>query len=78
MTLVLIVDDHEMFAQSLARLLGDDPDITVIGYEATGRGAIERVRTDRPDVVIMDFQLPDIDGASATRLLLDGVCPEFS
>lgn len=66
---VLIVDDHEMVAQSLTRLLGDDPSLEVIGHEFSAQAGIDRVLVDRPDVVIMDYLMPDMDGAVATRLL---------
>lgn len=67
---VLVVDDHEMVAKSLVRLLGEDPTVSIIGAESTGRAGISRALEDHADVVVMDFQLPDMDGASATRLLL--------
>jgi EAL domain-containing protein (putative c-di-GMP-specific phosphodiesterase class I) len=66
---VLIVDDHELLAQSLARVLGDDPTISVIGTEATASAGIQRASKDRPEIVIMDYALPDLDGAGATKLL---------
>ncbi|MGZ4561646.1 MAG: EAL domain-containing protein [Mycobacteriaceae bacterium] len=66
---VLIVDDHAMLAESLGRLLADDPLITVIGTAHTGADGLERARSARPDIVLMDYQLPDIDGASVTRAL---------
>jgi len=66
---VLIVDDHEMLAESLVRLLSDDPEITVVGHEVTAMEGIRRAAELLPDIVLMDFQLPDMDGASATRML---------
>ena len=65
----MIIDDHEILAQSLVRLLGDDPGLQVLGTEATASAGIERATAERPDVVIMDYSLPDMDGASATRCL---------
>jgi EAL domain-containing protein (putative c-di-GMP-specific phosphodiesterase class I) len=67
---VLIVDDHEMLAESLARLLADDALITVIGTAYTAADGLEQARSELPDIVLMDYQLPDIDGASVTRALL--------
>lgn len=67
---VAIIDDHEMFAESLHRLLGDDPRIDVISVDSTAGQGIESARTLRPDVVIMDLVLPDLDGAEATKLLM--------
>lgn len=66
---VLIVDDHQMVAESLERLLEDDPKIEVIGAAATAQEGVDRVHADQPDVVLMDFQLPDMNGAEATRII---------
>jgi EAL domain-containing protein (putative c-di-GMP-specific phosphodiesterase class I) len=66
---VLVVVDHEMVAQNLMRLLGDDPSLEVIGHEFSAQAGIDRALVDRPDVVIMDYAMPDMDGAVATRLL---------
>jgi len=66
---VVVVDDHEMFGESLVRLLGDDPAITVVARATTAAAGIAAVLAHHPDVVVMDFQLPDADGASATREL---------
>lgn len=66
---VLIVDDHEMLAESLGRLLADDHLITVIGTAHTGADGLAWALSEHPDVVLMDYQLPDTDGASVTRAL---------
>jgi DNA-binding NarL/FixJ family response regulator len=66
-TKVLIVDDHEIFLQSLVRLLADEPSIEVVGT-ATSAAAVEQaVMAYEPDVILMDFELPDSDGATATE-----------
>ena len=57
------------------RLLSDDPNIEVLGAAATASGGLERARADPPDVVLMDFGLPDMTGAVATRLLKT-MCPD--
>lgn len=67
---VLVVDDHRMFADSLVRLLGDEDDIAVHDAVHTAAESIEAARSERPDVVLLDFQLPDLDGASAAREIL--------
>ncbi len=63
-----------MVAESLVRLLAEDPEIEVIGAVATASAGLERAFTEQPDVVLMDFVLPDMDGAAATRLLKER-CP---
>lgn len=63
---VLIVDDHEMVAQSLAEALRQAADIEVVGIAGTARAAREMVETAHPDVVLMDYRLPDGDGVGAT------------
>ncbi len=67
---VLVVDDHQMFTESLVRLLGDETDVIVCGTAQTSSEAVEAVRSDRPDVVLLDYQLPDVDGATAARDIL--------
>jgi Amt family ammonium transporter len=71
---VLIVDDHEMFAEILVRLLAEDPEIDVIGAVTTAGEGIDRARQERPDIVLMDFGLSDMDGAKGIRLIREA-CP---
>jgi EAL domain-containing protein (putative c-di-GMP-specific phosphodiesterase class I) len=63
---VLIVDDHAMLAESLNRLLSHDPQIHVVGVANTIGDGLALARTTEPHVVLMDFHLPDGDGAGAT------------
>ena len=56
---VLLVDDHEMFSQSLAEVLGQEPDIEVLGTSRDLAGARARTAALRPDVVLLDQRLPD-------------------
>ncbi|MDQ3756696.1 MAG: response regulator transcription factor [Actinomycetota bacterium] len=65
-TRVLVVDDHEMVAQGVVRLLADVPDFELLGVATSVRAALERARAEQPDVVVMDYQLPDGDGVAAT------------
>ncbi|HEX2040099.1 MAG TPA: response regulator transcription factor [Acidimicrobiales bacterium] len=65
-TRVLVVDDHEMVAQSVVRILSDEPDLEVVGTAGDVETAVARAREERPDVVVMDYQLPDGDGVAAT------------
>lgn len=59
---VLVVDDHLMFAQSLARLLVDQDDITVVGVAMSGREGIDLAIQHHPRVVLLDYKLPEGDG----------------
>ena len=64
---VLVVDDHAIFAQSLARLLATRPEVKVVGTAASVSEAISAALGYRPDVILMDFDLPDGDGLQATE-----------
>lgn len=64
---VLVVDDHEIFVQSLVRLLGAQPSIKVIGAARTVAEAQKAAIAYGPDVILMDFELPDGDGVTATE-----------
>lgn len=68
-TKILVVDDQRMFGELLAHLLGDHPDLEVVGVVGDAEQALQRARADRPDVVIVDNRLPGADGvAVAARL----------
>ncbi|HLN15668.1 MAG TPA: response regulator transcription factor [Acidimicrobiales bacterium] len=64
---VLVVEDHVMVAEGLLSLLALEPGIDLIGHVPTMTEALSAVRNDPPDVVLMDFRLPDGDGAQATE-----------
>ncbi|MGA3029475.1 MAG: response regulator [Candidatus Limnocylindrales bacterium] len=66
---VLIVDDISETRDHLTRLLGFEPDIEVIGTAASGAEAIEQATKLQPDVVLMDINMPDMDGITATERL---------
>ncbi len=72
-TRVLLADDHKILRQGLQTLLQNEPDIEVVGQADNGRGAIELAKELRPDVVIMDVAMPDVNGIEATRELLNAV-----
>ena len=68
---VLIVDDDDLMRAGLRGVLSSDEGIELVGEASDGRDASYRVRVTRPDVVLMDVRMPDLDGISATRELLD-------
>jgi len=63
---VLIVEDHRLMAEGLASLLGDIPEIKVVGTAGTVRDAVLKAAELTPQIVLMDFRLPDGNGAEAT------------
>lgn len=67
---VVVVDDHAMVAQGLSALLEDQDDLEVVGTAAGARQALTVVGDTRPDVVLVDYRLPDGDGASVTAEIL--------
>jgi RNA polymerase sigma factor (sigma-70 family) len=69
MTSVLIADDDDLVRAGLAAILATDETIEIAGEASTGREAVERARRLRPDVVLMDVRMPDLDGIAATREL---------
>lgn len=66
---VLVVDDHRMFAESLVRVLGDEPDIEVTGIAVSAADATAQIAEYQPDVCVLDYQLPDQDGVTAVPSL---------
>jgi two-component system invasion response regulator UvrY len=67
---VLLVDDHELVRSGIRRLLEDRRGIQVIGEAGTGEEAVQKARERRPDVVLMDVNMPGIGGLEATRKLI--------
>ena len=64
---VLLVDDQELFRSGVAVTLGAEADLQVVGQAANGHEAVRLVEETRPDVVLMDIRMPELDGVEATR-----------
>lgn len=67
---ILVVDDHVIFREGLAALLNAAPNITVIGEAGTGADAVASAAALAPDIILMDIQMPDMNGIDATRRIL--------
>ena len=66
---VLIADDQELIRQSLGIVLGAEEDLEVTGMAKNGREVISMVQKNRPDVILMDIRMPEMDGVQCTRVL---------
>ena len=64
---VLIADDQTLFRTGLARLLDEDPRVDVVGQAVDGADAVKQAVKLKPDVVLMDLKMPNVDGVEATR-----------
>jgi len=62
---ILAVDDHPLIRQGIAALVAGQPDMIMVGEAANGREAIQQFRTQRPDVTLMDLQMPEMNGFDA-------------
>ena len=62
---ILAADDHQLIRQGIAGLIADEPGMTVVAEAANGREAIDQFRTHRPDVTLMDLQMPELNGIEA-------------
>lgn len=68
---VLIVDDQTLFRTGLARLLDEDPRVEVVGQAVDGRDAVKQAAKLKPDVVLIDLKMPNLDGIEATRQITE-------
>ncbi len=62
---ILIVDDHPVLRRGIAALIATEPDLSLVGEAATGREALHQFRVHRPDVTLMDLQMPEMSGLDA-------------
>jgi DNA-binding NarL/FixJ family response regulator len=74
---VALVEDNEVFREALELLLGLRSDIEVVGSVEDGTKVVELCKELTPDVVVMDYRLPALDGVQATKALLNA-CPEVA
>jgi DNA-binding NarL/FixJ family response regulator len=72
---IILADDHRIIRDGLCSLLKHEPDIEVVGEADDGRGAVEMARKLKPDIVVMDLAMPDLNGIEATRQITkaDGI-----
>jgi DNA-binding NarL/FixJ family response regulator len=70
---ILSVDDHPLLREGVAALLASQPDMTLIAEASNGREALEQFRIHRPDVTLMDLQMPEMNGVDA----MIAICGEF-
>ena len=70
---ILVVDDQKMIREGLKALIKTEMDLEVVDTAENGEDAIKKVETDRPDIVLMDMEMPGMDGMSATRT----ICQKF-
>jgi DNA-binding NarL/FixJ family response regulator len=66
---ILAVDDHPLFREGIAAILEGQPDMSLVGEASDGREAIQQFRTQRPDVILMDLQMPEMNGLDATIVI---------
>jgi RNA polymerase sigma factor (sigma-70 family) len=70
---ILLVDDDDLMRAGLRAVLSSDDELEVVGEVSGGRGAVAAVRELRPQVVLMDIRMPDLDGIAATREVLSAM-----
>ncbi|MBO0879423.1 MAG: response regulator transcription factor [Mycobacterium sp.] len=70
MTTVLLVDDHPVVREGLRGMINAERDLTVVGEAGSGAEAVTMAESLRPDVILMDLRMPDVDGVTATERIL--------
>jgi DNA-binding NarL/FixJ family response regulator len=74
-TTVLIADDHPLFRKGLRQVIEEETDVRVVAEAADGREALELIRSHRPDVAVMDIEMPQADGFAVMRAVRDEGVP---
>ena len=64
---ILLVDDQTIVRAGISRLVGESSTLKIVGEAKNGQEALEKVKAHKPDVVLMDLEMPDMDGVAATR-----------
>ena len=62
---ILAVDDHPLFRNGIAALLATQPDMSLVAEASNGRDAVQQFRAHRPDITLMDLQMPEMSGVDA-------------
>ena len=70
---ILVADDHALLRVGLNTMLNAQPDMAVVGEAGNGRDAVSRAKELKPDVVVMDLMMPKLDGAEATRQIVESL-----
>jgi two-component system, NarL family, response regulator NreC len=66
---VFLVDDHQVLLEGMAKLIQNHPAMDIVGTARDGREALKKIQVLRPDVVLMDISMPNLNGVEATRLI---------
>lgn len=66
---LLVVDDHPLMREGITSVIQSEPGMTVVGEASNGREAIDSFRLHRPDITLMDLQMPEMDGVAATTAI---------
>src|SRR5579883_1622013 len=72
---ILVADDHPIVREGLVAILSTQPDFSVVGQAATGSEVVRMVTELRPDVLLLDLEMPDMDGVEALHRLRDAHVP---
>jgi YesN/AraC family two-component response regulator len=68
---VVLVDDHQVVLHGLRAILDPDPNFTLVGEVSTGKEALSIVKSKNPDIVVLDFKLPDMTGSELCQRIVE-------